>query len=91
VPNLGTKTTTETKKGNFQLAAFVLKITASPNPSTSFFTIRMSSKSQVAVDPGLVDAVGRVVEHYEGVASTSNSTMGRTLRLGTYYLEAVQR
>lgn len=78
------------KKENFQLLAGELQFKALPNPSASYFTVKVSSSSAVPVDIRLIDATGRVVEQVQNIATTSTLTMGRNLRPGTYYLEGVQ-
>jgi hypothetical protein len=87
---LATTKSVESTKGSFELEASALQVKVSPNPSNSYFTITITSKSQLPVDIRLIDAGGRVVELRQNVASTSTLTMGRNLRPGIYYLEGVQ-
>jgi len=80
----------EKKTGGLELTAAALELKAWPNPSASYFTIRLSSSSTAPVDIRLVDVMGRVVVQQQHVAATGNITLGHHLKTGVYYLEAQQ-
>jgi hypothetical protein len=67
-----------------------LQLTAVPNPATHYFSLRISSSNNAAVELRLVDAVGRVVEAWQGVAANTTITVGHTYRAGVYYAKVIQ-
>jgi hypothetical protein len=70
--------------------ALSLQLTAAPNPSQHFFTLRIQSQSNAPVQVRIVDAVGRVVEVRQGLSVNSTVPVGHSYRPGVYYVQAVQ-
>ncbi|MDP1842555.1 MAG: FG-GAP-like repeat-containing protein [Sediminibacterium sp.] len=67
-----------------------LKVAVMPNPSTSHFTIKLSSKSISPVRMTVVDGSGRVVESRPTIAANSTISIGYNYVNGTYYAEMIQ-
>jgi hypothetical protein len=71
-------------------AAPELQVEAFPNPASTYFTLRIKSSSDKAVQLRIVDGVGRVVEVRQGIASNATVPVGRTYRPGVYVAEVLQ-
>jgi hypothetical protein len=67
--------------------AFTVRVL--PNPSTSHFTLQLSSAKRERVTIRVMDMLGRVVET-RTVATGTNVQIGHTYRPGTYLAEVVQ-
>jgi hypothetical protein len=67
-----------------------LQLSASPNPSQHFFSLRIQSQSSTPVQVRIVDAVGRVVEARQGVGANSTLAVGHSYRPGVYYVQVLQ-
>jgi hypothetical protein len=67
-----------------------LQARAFPNPSTTYFTLIIQSNSDKAVQLRVVDAVGRIVEGKNGLASTSTHRIGHSYRPGVYFAQVMQ-
>jgi hypothetical protein len=66
-----------------------LSVRVLPNPSTSHFTLQLSSAKRERVTIRVMDMLGRVVET-RTVATGTNVQIGHTYRPGTYLAEVVQ-
>jgi hypothetical protein len=80
--------TASTKDASTRLAT--LQARAFPNPSTTYFTLIIQSNSDKAVQLRIVDAVGRIVEGKNGLASTSTHRIGHSYRPGVYFAQVMQ-
>jgi hypothetical protein len=67
-----------------------LKITVMPNPTTTFFTLKLESRNQLPVDLRVMDAAGRVVDSKSKLGANSSLQVGHNYSSGTYYAEFVQ-
>ncbi len=67
-----------------------LKITVMPNPSTTYFTLKLESKYQTPANLRVMDANGRVVDAKSKIASNSTFQIGHNYSSGTYYAELIQ-
>lgn len=67
-----------------------LKITVLPNPSTTYFTLKIESKYATPVNLRVIDSRGRVVDARTGIGSNSTIQVGHGYTSGTYYAEMVQ-
>jgi hypothetical protein len=67
-----------------------LSVIAFPNPASAYFSLRIKSNSDKAVQLRIVDGVGRVVEVRQGIASNTTVPVGRSYRPGVYYAEVLQ-
>jgi len=67
-----------------------LKITVMPNPSTTYFTLKLESKYQEPVSMKVMDGSGRVVDARSKVASNGTIQIGHNYSSGTYYAEMIQ-
>ncbi len=67
-----------------------LKITVMPNPSTTYFTLKLESKYQTLVEMRVMDASGRIVDARSKLGSNSTLQIGHNYSSGTYYAELIQ-
>lgn len=67
-----------------------LQLTVQPNPSAHSFTLHINSTSRAPVQVRILNALGRVVEERQGLASRATLTIGHSYRPGVYYAEVVQ-
>ncbi len=67
-----------------------LKVTVSPNPSNSYFTLKLESKFNTPVNMKVLDASGRVVDARSKIVSNSTIQIGHNYSSGTYYAEMTQ-
>ena len=67
-----------------------LAVTAAPNPSSGYFTLRTKSVSAETVKVKVLDMLGRVVETKINLAANSTITLGSGYSPGTYLVEVVQ-
>lgn len=83
---------TQSKEGERQIGGqdLDLKVIASPNPATHYFTLRLQNSSGEPVQLRIVDAVGRIVEVRQGVASNSTIMVGHNYKAGTYLAQVLQ-
>jgi hypothetical protein len=67
-----------------------LKVTVMPNPSSSYFTLKLESRYDIPVNIRVMDAQGRVVDAKSKVGSNSTVQMGHSYVSGTYFAELLQ-
>jgi hypothetical protein len=67
-----------------------LKITVMPNPSTTYFTLKLESKYETPVNLRVMDAAGRVVDARSKLGANSTLQIGAAYMVGTYYAEFIQ-
>lgn len=67
-----------------------LHLQAYPNPSQRFFTLKLMSGSNKAIQLRIVDGVGKVIELKQGIAANSTIPVGHQYQPGIYFVEAVQ-
>jgi hypothetical protein len=67
-----------------------LKVVVMPNPTRTFFTIKLESKHDAPVTLRMVDASGRVVESRSNIGSNSTIQVGHNYNAGNYFAEFVQ-
>ncbi|MDB5210047.1 MAG: type sorting protein, partial [Sediminibacterium sp.] len=67
-----------------------LKVTVMPNPSTTFFTLKLESKYQTPVNMRVMDGRGRVVDAKSKIGANSTIQIGHNYSSGTYYVELIQ-
>ncbi len=67
-----------------------LKVTVMPNPSTTFFTLKLESKYATPVNMRVMDASGRVVDAKSQIESNSTIQIGQNYSSGTYFAEMIQ-
>jgi hypothetical protein len=67
-----------------------LKVTVMPNPSTTFFTLKMESKYEIPISMRVMDGRGRVVDAKTKIGSNSTIQIGHNYSSGTYYAELIQ-
>ena len=68
----------------------VLSVKASPNPSTSSFSLVVSGDSSLPITLIITDSSGNVRNTYSNVSNNATITTGATYRRGTYYAVAKQ-
>ena len=67
-----------------------LKVTVMPNPSTTYFTIKLESKYETPVNMRVMDDRGRVVDAKSQIGANSTIQIGHNYSSGTYYAEMIQ-
>ncbi|HEY1017859.1 MAG TPA: T9SS type A sorting domain-containing protein, partial [Sediminibacterium sp.] len=67
-----------------------LKVTVMPNPSTTYFTLKLESKYETPVNLRVMDGAGRVVDARSKLGSNSTFQIGHSYSSGTYYAELIQ-
>lgn len=67
-----------------------LSVSASPNPSNSYFTITLQSSVKNPATLTVVDEAGRIVETRTNLFSNSSIQIGHQYRKGIYYVKIVQ-
>jgi hypothetical protein len=67
-----------------------LKVTATPNPSSSRFTIITRSNSETALTVVVTDVQGRVVERRQNIPANGTLQLGTQLHAGVYFVEVTQ-
>ena len=68
-----------------------LAISALPNPSANYFTIRISAtNSSQKISMRVTDIVGRTIEQRDNLQTRSTIQIGNAFRPGTYIVEFVQ-
>ena len=68
----------------------VLKVAVTPNPSSSYFTLEISSDSKKPLSVRVMDAAGRIVDTKLNAASKSILQVGGQLQSGIYFVEILQ-
>ena len=66
-----------------------LEILASPNPTSSSFTLSIKSKSNEVIQLAIYDAIGHAIETRK-IKGNQSVQMGSSYNAGIYYIEAVQ-
>jgi hypothetical protein len=84
--------TTVTKEGSETVATTEedLKVTVMPNPTTTFFTLKLESKYETPVSMRVMDARGRVIDAKSKIGANSTIQIGHNYSSGTYYAELIQ-
>jgi PKD repeat protein len=85
---VGTNTTSFSKAE--EVVADDLKVTVMPNPSNTYFTLKLVSKSDLPVNIKVVDAAGRLVEGKAKQAANSTLQLGHNYATGNYFAEFIQ-
>ena len=67
-----------------------LKVTVMPNPSSTYFTLKLESKYSTPVNMRVMDANGRVIDAKSQIGSNSTIQIGHNYSSGTYYAEMIQ-
>lgn len=67
-----------------------LQVTVLPNPSTTYFTLKLSSRYTTQVNMRVVDESGRVVDAKSGIGANSTIQIGHAYLSGTYFAEITQ-
>jgi hypothetical protein len=67
-----------------------LKVTVMPNPSTTFFTLKLESKYETPVNMRVMDGRGRVIDAKSKIGANSTIQIGHNYSSGTYYAELIQ-
>jgi hypothetical protein len=92
VPVLNTTTVTQTNTTDKEVITTEedLKVTVSPNPSTTYFTLKIESKYETPVNLRVMDSRGRVIDARSQIAANSTLQVGHNYASGTYYAEIIQ-
>lgn len=75
---------------DIQDAEAELKIAVAPNPSNTYFTLKLVSRYATPVVLRIWDASGRVVEARNGLMPNSTVQVGNTYNTGIYIAEMIQ-
>jgi hypothetical protein len=68
----------------------VLQLRVAPNPASHYFTLRIQSNSNKAVQLRITDVLGRGVEGRQGIAANTTLHLGHSYRAGVYYVQVLQ-
>jgi hypothetical protein len=82
--------TSEGKQTETVTTEEALKVTVMPNPSTTYFTLKLESKYQTPVNIRVLDLNGRVVDARTKVSPNSTFQLGANYQTGTYFAEMIQ-
>ncbi|MES2003506.1 MAG: right-handed parallel beta-helix repeat-containing protein [Bacteroidota bacterium] len=83
-----TQTTSEEK--GIATSEEELKVTVLPNPSSTYFTLKLESRYNTPVNMRVMDSRGRVIDTKTGIGSNSTLQVGHHYANGTYYAELIQ-
>lgn len=67
-----------------------LRITVLPNPSATYFTLKLESRYETPVSMRVMDANGRVVDARAKLGANSTIQIGHNYSSGVYYAEMIQ-
>jgi PKD repeat protein len=67
-----------------------LKVTVMPNPSTTYFTLKLESRYETPVNMRVMDGRGRVIDAKSKIGANSTIQIGHNYSSGTYYAELIQ-
>jgi hypothetical protein len=67
-----------------------LKVVVMPNPTRTYFTLKLESKYDAPVTLRVIDASGRVVDSRAKLGSNSTVQIGHNYQTGNYFAEFVQ-
>ncbi|MES2332510.1 MAG: LamG-like jellyroll fold domain-containing protein [Bacteroidota bacterium] len=67
-----------------------LKVTVMPNPTTTFFTLKLESKYAIPVNMRVMDGRGRVIDARSKIGANSTIQIGHNYSSGVYYAELIQ-
>lgn len=73
-----------------EVVADDLKVVVMPNPTSTYFTLKLVSKSDLPVNIKVVDAAGRLVEGKAKQAANSTLQLGHNYATGNYFAEFIQ-
>jgi hypothetical protein len=93
--NNNTASVTEEKAASGKVQAISkseeeLKVTVMPNPTRTYFTLKLESKHDAPVTLRVVDAAGRVVDSRAKLGSNSTIQIGHNYHAGNYFAEFIQ-
>jgi sugar lactone lactonase YvrE len=78
------------EKKEVQTAVEELKVTVMPNPSTTYFTLKLESRYETPVTMRVMDSRGRVVDAKSKIGANSTIQIGHNYAGGIYYAELIQ-
>lgn len=67
-----------------------IQVVVLPNPSSDYFTLKISGKNQSPVQLRITDASGRAMESRNNLNANSTVQVGHRLNPGTYFAEVIQ-
>lgn len=67
-----------------------LKITVMPNPTTTYFTLKLESKYDVPVNMRVMDVMGRVIDSRTKLGANATVEVGYNYHAGHYFAEFIQ-
>jgi len=68
-----------------------LRVTASPNPSSTCFTLHISGNPKEKITVTVTDAVGRILEQRSNLSNGQSLRLGDAFRPGMYVVQIAQR
>jgi hypothetical protein len=84
------KSATATDKFSVNIQEEGLKVTVLPNPSSTYFTLKLESKYDMPVNMRVMDSRGRVVDARSKIGANGTMRIGNEYASGTYYAEMIQ-
>jgi hypothetical protein len=67
-----------------------LKITALPNPSRNYFTLKIQSTAKELLQVRVLDVSGKIVESRNGLGANTTFHIGNNFHAGIYLIEITQ-
>lgn len=67
-----------------------LKVTVMPNPTTSYFTLKIESKDKGLISLRVMDASGRAIDSKQKIEPNTTIQVGYQYPSGTFYGELIQ-
>ena len=85
-------TTSVTKQAgtSIETTEEALKVTVMPNPSTTYFTLKLESRYETPISMRVMDGSGRVVDAKSKIGANSTIQIGHNYSSGIYYAELIQ-
>jgi len=87
-PSVNSKITAEQPPISENLSS--LNVVVMPNPSRTYFTLKISAESDAPVQLRIMDAMGRTVENRNNLQANSTVQVGHRLYPGNYFAELSQ-
>lgn len=67
-----------------------LKVTVMPNPTKTYFTLKIESKYDAPVNMRVMDALGRIIDIKAKLGSNATVEIGHNYNTGSYFAEFIQ-
>lgn len=89
-PGLSAPAATTTTRSELNAAADGISVKAFPNPTSTEFTLNLSSSNREKISVQISDITGKIVETRNGLAPYQQIRTGSNLKPGVYFIEVKQ-